>query len=194
MSGAPPAVVSGALDAGTADAGTPLLRNPAPVFGLATVLVVLSFAVMSPAHALVCAATSATLVVLSAVDIERGIIPNRIVLPAAAGVLVAQIALFPGHAVEWLLAALLAALFFIVPHLLSRSSVGMGDVKLALLLGAALGWQVAGAVVLAFVCVFPVALVALFRGGMAARKTTLPFGPFLSLGAVIVLFGPHLGS
>jgi leader peptidase (prepilin peptidase)/N-methyltransferase len=189
MSGAPPAVI-----ARSAEAGAPLLKSPAPAFALATVLAVLSFAVMSPGHALVAAGTAATLVVLSAVDIERRIIPNRIVLPAAGVVLVVQIALFPDRAGEWALASLLAALFFIVPNLLSRSWVGMGDAKLALLLGAALGWQVVGAVMLAFICVFPVALWTLFRGGMAARKTTLPFGPFLSLGALIMLFGPHLGG
>jgi leader peptidase (prepilin peptidase)/N-methyltransferase len=193
MSGAPPADVARPAGAGV-PLGVPLLRNPAPAFALATVLAVLSFAVMSPAHALVAAATAATLVVLSAIDLERGIIPNRIVVPAAAVVLVAQIALFPDRAPEWALAALLAAVFFIVPHLISRSWMGMGDVKLALLLGAALGWQVAGAVVLAFLCVFPIALLMIFRGGLAARKTTLPFGPFLSLGALIMLFGPHLGG
>jgi prepilin signal peptidase PulO-like enzyme (type II secretory pathway) len=189
MSAAPPAVV-----AGPADAPAPLLKNPAPPFAVAAVLAVLAFVVMSPAHAVVGALTAATLVVLSAVDIERGIIPNRIVLPAAAIVLVAQIALFPDRAPEWALAALLTAVFFLVPHLLSTAWMGMGDVKLSLLLGAALGWQVAGAVVLAFLCVFPVALVILLRGGLAARKTTLPFGPFLSLGALIVLFGQHLGG
>lgn len=189
MSGTTPA----ALDR-PREAGDQLLQNPVPTFALAAVLVVLSFAVMPLAHAVVAAGTAATLVVLSAVDIERGIIPNRIVLPAAAVVLVAQIALFPDRAPEWPLAALLAAVFFVTPHLISRSAVGMGDVKLAMLLGAALGWQVAGAVVLAFLLVFPVAVVTLVRGGLAARKTTLPFGPFLSLGALIVLFGPHLAG
>jgi leader peptidase (prepilin peptidase)/N-methyltransferase len=153
---------------------------------------VLAFAVLPLAHALVAALTAATLAVVSATDIERGIIPNRIVLPAAALVFVAQVALFPERAGEWALAAVLAALFFLIPNLLSRKLMGMGDVKLALLLGAALGWQVAGAVMLAFVCVFPVALLALCRGGLAARKATIPFGPFLSLGALIVLFGPQL--
>jgi len=114
------------------------------------------------------------------------------VLPATAVVLVAQIVLFPDRAGEWALAAILAALFFLVPNVLSRKLMGMGDVKLALLLGAALGWQVVGAVALAFLCVFPVALLTLARGGLAARKTTIPFGPFLSLGALIMLFVPHL--
>jgi prepilin signal peptidase PulO-like enzyme (type II secretory pathway) len=70
----------------------------------------------------------------------------------------------------------------------------MGDVKLGLLLGAALGWSAVGAVALAFVCSFPVALAVLLRRGLAARDTAIPFGPFLSLAALIVLYGPHLAS
>jgi leader peptidase (prepilin peptidase)/N-methyltransferase len=189
VSGAPSAALTRSVEG-----RDQLLRTPAPAFALAAVLVILAFAVMAPGHAVVAAATAATLVVLSAIDIERGIIPNRIVLPAAALVLVMQIALFPDHAPEWALAALAAAVFFIVPHLFSRSWMGMGDVKLALLLGAALGWQVAGAIVLAFLCVFPVAVLVLVRGGLSARKATLPFGPFLALGALITLFGPSLAG
>jgi prepilin signal peptidase PulO-like enzyme (type II secretory pathway) len=81
-----------------------------------------------------------------------------------------------------------------LPQLIVRNWMGMGDVKLGLLLGAALGWGVLGAVLLAFVCVLPVALIVLLRGGVAARKTTIPFGPFLSLGALIILFGPELAG
>jgi leader peptidase (prepilin peptidase)/N-methyltransferase len=171
-----------------------LLRNPAPVAVVALAVVVFAFVTLPLDHALVAALTGATLVVISVIDIERGIIPNRIVLPATAIVLVAQIALFPSRAGEWPLAAILAALFFLIPNVLSRKLMGMGDVKLALLLGAALGWQVVGAVALAFLCVFPVALVTLARGGLRARQTTIPFGPFLSLGALIMLFVPHLAG
>ena len=82
-----------------------------------------------------------------------------------------------------------------IPPLLGRRWMGMGDAKLALLIGVGLGWGVFGAVLIAFLCVFPVALLLLLlRGGLAARKTTIPFGPFLSLGALIVLFGPHLAG
>lgn len=175
-----------------ADVSDRLLRNSVPAAAVAFAVVVLAFAALPLDHALVAALTGATLVVISAIDIQLGIIPNRIVLPATAIVLVAQIALFSGRAGEWALAAILAALFFLVPNVLSRKLMGMGDVKLALLLGAALGWQVAGAVALAFLCVFPVALVVLARGGLAARKTTIPFGPFLALGALIMLFVPYL--
>jgi leader peptidase (prepilin peptidase)/N-methyltransferase len=132
------------------------------------------------------------LVVLSSIDIERGIIPNRIVGPATAVVLLAQLALFPERASHWLLAPLVAAALLAWPSLFGRSWLGMGDVKLALLIGVGLGWGVFGALVIASLCMFPVALLVLARGGPAARKATLPFGPFMSIGAIVVLFAPHL--
>jgi leader peptidase (prepilin peptidase)/N-methyltransferase len=186
--------------AGLAAVGKPagvdgqLLRRPASVTPFMLVVVALAFATLPLDRAVVAAFAGSTLVVLSAIDIERGIIPNRIVLPAAAIVLVAQLALFPGQASEWALAAVLAALALMIPQLVGRSWMGMGDVKLALLLGATLGWGVLGAVLIAFLCTFPVAVLVLVRGGLAARKTTIPFGPFLALGALIVLFGPHLSD
>jgi leader peptidase (prepilin peptidase)/N-methyltransferase len=155
-------------------------------------VVALAFATLPLDRAVVAAFVAAVLVLLSAIDIERRVIPNRIVLPATGIVLVAQIALFPGQALQWTLAAILAALALMVPQLLGRSWMGMGDVKLALLLGATLGWGVVGAVLIAFLCTLPVSVLVLIRGGMAARKTAIPFGPFLALGALIVLFGPHL--
>jgi leader peptidase (prepilin peptidase)/N-methyltransferase len=175
-------------------AGVTLRRSPAVVAPLVVAVVVLAFATLPVDRAAVAAFVASVLVVLSASDIERGIIPNRIVLPAAGIVLVAQMALFPDQALEWVLAALLAALFLMAPLLFNRAWMGMGDVKLALLLGAALGWGVLGAVSIAFLCTFPVALLVLIRDGLAARRTTIPFGPFLSLGALVMLFGPHLTS
>jgi leader peptidase (prepilin peptidase) / N-methyltransferase len=170
------------------------LRNPVAVSLAALATVVLAFAVLPLDRAVVAALTGATLVVLSAIDLDRGIIPNRIVLPAAGIVLLAQVTLFPDRAAEWALAAVISAFVLALPRLVGRAWMGMGDVKLALLLGAALGWGVLGAVLLAFLCVFPVAFLVVLRGGLAARKTTLPFGPFLSLGALIMLFGPHLAG
>jgi leader peptidase (prepilin peptidase)/N-methyltransferase len=80
----------------------------------------------------------------------------------------------------------------LIPNLINRSLMGMGDVKLAVLLGAGLGWGVVGAVTVAFLSMFPVALGTLIRGGLAARKTTLPFGPFLALGGLVILIVSHL--
>lgn len=157
-------------------------------------VVVLAFAQLPIDRALVDAFTAAVLVVLSAIDIERRIIPNRIILPAAGVVLVMQAALFPGEALDSALAAVVAALVLFAPRLFGRAWMGMGDVKLALLLGAALGWGVVGAVLLGFLCTFPVALLVLIRGGLGARRTMIPFGPFLALGALIVMFGPHFAG
>jgi len=169
-------------------------RRRALVLALCAALAALAFATLSFDRALVAALVAGVLVVLSAIDIERGIIPNRIVLPASGFVLALQLALFPGQAGEWTLAPLSLALLLAIPQLVGRAWMGMGDVKLALLLGAGLGWGAYGALVAAFVCVFPAALIVLVRGGIAARKARVPFGPFLSLGALIILFGPHLAG
>ena len=167
-------------------------RVAVPMFVAA--VVVLAFASLPFDEAVVAAFAGTVMVVLAAIDIERGIIPNRIVLPAAGIVLLAQIALFPDRTVEWVLAALISAFVFMIPQLLGRAWMGMGDAKLALLLGAALGRGALGAVLIAFVCVFPVALAVLVHDGITARRRTIPFGPFLSLGGLIVLFGPHLAG
>jgi leader peptidase (prepilin peptidase) / N-methyltransferase len=72
--------------------------------------------------------------------------------------------------------------------------MGMGDVKLGLLIGAALGWGAAPAIALALLFVFPVALAIVIRKGTAARRATIPMGPFLALGALVALLGPGLAG
>jgi leader peptidase (prepilin peptidase)/N-methyltransferase len=170
------------------------LRSPIAVAALAAGAVALALTTLPLDRAVVAAFVAVVLIVLSAIDIERGIIPNGIVLRAAGVVVLANVTLFPGEALEWVLAPLAAALFLMIPQLFGRSWMGMGDVKLALLIGAALGWGVVGAVLLAFVCVLPVALLVLIRQGVASRKSTIPFGPFMAIGALIVLFGPPLAG
>ena len=101
------------------------------------------------AEAAVAAFFCAALVAVSATDIERYVIPNRIVLPAAAVVLVAQTALDPSP--EWALAGLGAALFLLLAALAYPAGMGMGDVKLALLLGVALGRTVPVAMMIGMV-------------------------------------------
>jgi leader peptidase (prepilin peptidase) / N-methyltransferase len=157
-------------------------------------LIALAFIVLSPGRAVIAALAAPALVLLAAIDIEQGIIPNRIVLPASVVVLIAHVALFPGHALEWLSAALLAALALLIPRVIRPAWMGMGDVKLALLMGGALGAEVVGAMLIGFVSVFPVAIVMLIRGGGAARKSTIPFGPFLAFGALVALYVPQLAG
>jgi leader peptidase (prepilin peptidase)/N-methyltransferase len=128
----------------------------------------------------------ATLVAISVTDLERRLIPNRIVVPAAAVVLVAQTALDPSP--EWAIGGFGAALFLLLAALAYPAGMGMGDVKLALLLGAALGRTVPVALMLAMLAALVPSVVLLARHGSAARKMRIPFGPFLALGGVVALF------
>ena len=138
------------------------------------------------ADALVAAFFCAVLVVISAIDIEQRIVPNKIVLPATAIVLVAQTLLHPSF--EWLIAALCAALFLFLPALVYPAGLGMGDVKLALLLGAMLGAEVAVAMAIGLLAAVVPSVVLLAMKGSAARKMALPFAPFLALGGLVALF------
>jgi prepilin signal peptidase PulO-like enzyme (type II secretory pathway) len=139
------------------------------------------------ARGLIDAFTAVVLVVLAAIDYRTRLLPNRIVLPAAAVVLTAQLVFFSGHAPIWIGASLGTALFLFIPTLISPRAVGMGDVKLGLLIGAALGKHVPEALLLASLAMFPVALGMLVRNGREARGSSIAFGPFLALGSIVTL-------
>jgi leader peptidase (prepilin peptidase) / N-methyltransferase len=131
---------------------------------------------------------AATLVVLSAIDAERRILPDLIVLPATVIVLTAQIALFPDRTLEWVLSSLGAALFLFLALVAYPRGMGMGDVKLALLLGAALGYAVAVGMMVGMLAGLLASTVLFARHGLKARKMGIPFGPFLAFGALVALF------
>jgi leader peptidase (prepilin peptidase) / N-methyltransferase len=136
--------------------------------------------------ALVAAAFCCVLVAVSAIDLKHRIIPNRIVLPAAAVALPVQTLLHPSP--QWALGALGASLFLFLAVLAYPAGMGMGDVKLALFMGAVLGKAVAVAMMLGMVAALVPGLFLLARHGSKARKMAIPFGPFLAFGAVIALF------
>jgi leader peptidase (prepilin peptidase) / N-methyltransferase len=138
------------------------------------------------ADALVASFFCACLVAISATDLEHRIVPNRIVLPAAGIVLVAQTALHPSA--EWAVAAFGAAFFLFVAALVYPAGMGMGDVKLALLMGAMLGRTVPVALMLGMVAALVPSIFLLARYGSKARKMGIPFAPFLALGSVCALF------
>jgi len=129
------------------------------------------------------------LVAVSATDLEHRIIPNKIVLPAAVVVLAAQTALHPSP--EWALGALGASGFLFVAALAYPAGMGMGDVKLALLMGAMLGRTVSVALMLGMIAALLPGIVLLAKHGQKARKMGIPFGPFLALGSVVALFWGH---
>lgn len=128
-----------------------------------------------------------TLILISKEDLGRRVIPNRIVLPAWGIVLVFNTAIHPGRWVEWLVSGLAAAGFFLILALISPAGLGMGDVKLVGFLGAALGQDVLTAVLLGSTGAALVAVALLAREGSAARRRTMPLGPFLAAGAIAVL-------
>lgn len=136
--------------------------------------------------AVVAGVFSAALVAVSVTDLERRIIPNAIVLPAAAVVLLAQTVLHPSA--EWWVAAFGAALFLFIAAVAYPGGMGMGDVKLALLLGAMLGRSVTVALMLGLLAALVPAAVLLARHGSAARKLPIPLGPFLAGGGLVALF------
>jgi leader peptidase (prepilin peptidase) / N-methyltransferase len=140
-------------------------------------------------EALVAAFFCLALVAVSATDLEHRIIPNRIVLPAAAAVLVAQTAVRPSP--EWAIGAVAASGFLLVAVLAYPAGMGMGDVKLALLLGAMLGRTVTVALFVGMFAALLPGLVLLARHGSKGRKMGVPLAPFLALGSLVALFWGH---
>jgi leader peptidase (prepilin peptidase) / N-methyltransferase len=136
--------------------------------------------------ALVGALFCCVLVAISAIDLRHRIVPNRIVLPATAIALPVQTLLHPSP--EWALAALGASLFLFLAVLAYPAGMGMGDVKLALFMGAVLGKAVAVALMVGMIAALVPGIYLLVRHGSKARKMAIPFAPFLAFGAIVALF------
>ena len=139
------------------------------------------------AAGVIAAFTCIVLVALSLIDLGSHRLPNRIVLPAAALVLTARLATAPHHWTAWVGAALGAFAGFLMLALIYPAGLGMGDVKLMLLLGATLGGAVLPALLIGTLAGSIAALILLVRHGTAARRRAIAFGPFLSFGAVVVI-------
>jgi leader peptidase (prepilin peptidase) / N-methyltransferase len=145
-----------------------------------------------PAYLLLAAA----LLALSVIDLEHFLLPNRIVYPLAIALplLLALAVVADGDGWERLGRAALAGLAALgvmgVLHVISPRSMGFGDVKLAFVLGLALGWLGWGEVVLGLFLGFlagGVMGLALVMTRLRSRKDHIPFGPFLALGTLTVL-------
>jgi leader peptidase (prepilin peptidase) / N-methyltransferase len=137
-------------------------------------------------HAAAAAVFCAALVVVTATDLTHRIVPNKVVLPAAAVVLVLMTVADPSP--EWAIASVGASAFLLAAALAYPAGMGMGDVKLALLMGAALGRSVPLALLLGMFAALVPSVVLFARHGMRARKMAIPFAPFLALGSVVALF------
>lgn len=129
---------------------------------------------------------SLALVLVTATDLEYRIVPNRVVVPASAVLLAGSTLADPSP--QWAAGAFGASLFLLLAALVYPAGMGMGDVKLVFLMGAALGKTVPVAIVVAMAVSLVPSLYLLARHGAAARKMGIPFAPFLALGSVVALF------
>lgn len=129
------------------------------------------------------------LVPIVLIDLEHRLIPNLITGPAAVAAVIAGAALDVDYLPEQLIAGAAAGGFFLLAALAYPRGMGMGDVKLAGLMGLCLGKAVAPGVLIALLSGVLVGGVVIARlGARVGRKTAVPFGPFLALGAVVALF------
>jgi leader peptidase (prepilin peptidase)/N-methyltransferase len=120
------------------------------------------------------------------IDIKQRRIPNRITGPGALVALVLGTALDPGGEAARVIAALTAGGFLLIAALASPSGMGMGDVKLTAMMGLFLGKAVIVALLAALIAsAVAGVLIATRKGVRAARKTALPFGPFLAGGGIL---------
>ena len=157
------------------------------VEAVTAVLVVGCVAVFgATAEAALAAGFCAVLVMLSVIDVRHRIVPDRIVLPAAAIALVVHTAIDPSPV--WLLWSLASAGTLSAVVLARREGLRIGEVELALLLGAVLGASVSVALAVGLFAALVSATTLVARHGSSARKVDVPLVPFLSLGAVVALF------
>jgi leader peptidase (prepilin peptidase) / N-methyltransferase len=138
--------------------------------------------------ALVLAALLAGLVALTAIDLERQILPDAITLP---GIFVGFLANLATGRVSWsdsLFGIVIAGGIFLLIILASGGGMGAGDMKLAAMLGAFLGWQVVLVAILMAVVGGGILAMGLMASGLRRRKDPIPFGPFLAIGGAAGIF------
>jgi leader peptidase (prepilin peptidase) / N-methyltransferase len=129
------------------------------------------------------------LVPIAVIDLDLKVIPNKLTAPAAVlGVALAAV-LEPSFLPEALIAGAAALFFFLLPTLIHQKGMGMGDVKLVGVLGLYLGRAVAPAIFIALILGVVVGAAVIAAKGMSdGRRTKIPFGPFLAVGALIAFF------
>jgi len=131
---------------------------------------------------------AAVLIAVAGIDLDHRIIPNKIVLPAAIWGLVGTAIFRPDNFDDALIAGGIAFVALFLAALAYPAGMGMGDVKLAGVMGIYLGSAVAPAMLVAFLTGSVVGIAIIAREGRDARKKGVPFGPFLALGGLVGIF------
>jgi leader peptidase (prepilin peptidase)/N-methyltransferase len=131
----------------------------------------------------------AALVAITQIDLEHRIIPNKIVAAVAVAAIVLTAALQPHLLTQRLIAGAIAGGVFGVIAFAYPAGMGMGDAKLAAVMGLVLGRAVAPALMIALIAGTIVGVGVIARRGVSAgRKSSVPFGPFLAFGSIVALF------
>jgi leader peptidase (prepilin peptidase)/N-methyltransferase len=139
------------------------------------------------AVALLDASLVALLGVVTLSDLRTRLIPDAALLLGLVVALAVCLLSDPGGVPERLLAGFVAGGFLLVAAVIRPDGMGLGDVKLAGVLGVYLGARVIEAMVVAFAAGSVAGLVLLARHGWTARSRTIPFAPFLAIGALVAL-------
>jgi leader peptidase (prepilin peptidase) / N-methyltransferase len=128
------------------------------------------------------------LVPVTVIDIDFRIIPNKLMIAGTVAALVILALTDPSDIPEHLIAAIAAGGFLLIAAVAYPSGMGMGDVKLAFVMGLFLGREVGVAMLVALVAGSAVGMAIMARkGAQEGRKTAIPFGPFLALGGIVGL-------
>jgi len=129
------------------------------------------------------------LVPIAVIDLDLKIIPNKLTAPAAVLAVALGAVLEPSYLPEQLAAGAGALIFFLLPTLIHQKGMGMGDVKLVAVLGLYLGRAVVPGIFIALILGVVVGAAVIAMKGMSeGRRTKIPFGPFLAVGALIAFF------
>jgi leader peptidase (prepilin peptidase)/N-methyltransferase len=167
---------------------------PAGRTGAAVMLVGAGLAIASPAdfgvsgRALVGMALCPVLVLLAAIDLKHRLLPNAIVAPSVLLVALIVAAADAAGFLEHLEAGLALFGFLFVFAAVFPSGLGMGDAKVGLLIGLALGSRTLSAMLATFAGAFLAALWILATQGLSGRKQSIPFGPYLAAGGILAFF------
>jgi leader peptidase (prepilin peptidase)/N-methyltransferase len=129
----------------------------------------------------------ALLATVTVTDLRTRLVPNRALLAASAVNLAVLVLDAPGEVPVRLLCALGAGGFLLAAALIRPDGMGLGDVKLAAVLGLYLGSSVVTALLVAFGAGALAGLAMMVVGGWEARSRAIPFAPFLAIGALAAL-------
>jgi leader peptidase (prepilin peptidase) / N-methyltransferase len=138
---------------------------------------------------------TALVVPAATIDLEHRIIPNAINLPGALLVYMFAVAAAPDRMGELLIGGIGSFLLLWLAWRVYPAGMGLGDVKMALMIGLGLGYYAFGALLVAFLASTVLSIGLIVRFGPKARKMGFPMGPFLAFGAVVgLMWGAQLNS